>query len=161
MKKYDLASPGKAPDTLKLLLDVSEIDDQKSRFLFYENESCLLIYNSDYGSDPMKVVADQIEIPLPALAWLKDTIENGFRKPVSAGGFSNTKHGASGTFDGEEVLIVRAMYAGTDKPGFNIVNKSRLSHILAICPQSISFTDEFVDQYFLPLLEKQISKGPA
>lgn len=153
MKTYGLIKPDNVPSGIDVVLDVPDLDDPKSRKVYYKDDSFLISYRSSYGNDPDDLVENQIELPLSSLSWVVTSIENGLWKDPSDGEFPSNKHGINKVFDNEEILILRSMYAGTDKPGFKIVNKSRSSHIRASSPQSLTFTDEFGDKYLLPLLK--------
>lgn len=153
MKTYELIRPDNVPPCINVMLDVPDIDNQKSRKVFCKDYDYLIIYRSSYGNDAADLVENQIELPLSCLAWILDSIENGFWKLPSEGGLPKDKHGVHSFFNDEEILVVRSMNAGTDKPGFKIVNKSRSSHIVDAWPQNFVFTDEFAKQYLLPLLK--------
>ncbi|MCH8498310.1 MAG: hypothetical protein LAT63_07520 [Marinobacter sp.] len=151
MKSYELVRPDNVPPCFKVVLDVPDLDDPRSRRVFYKDDNCLIVYRSSYGDSQKDLTENQIEIPISSLSWVLDSIENGFWKNPSEGGFPKNKHGVSRVFDEEEILVVRSMNAGSDKPGFKIVNKSRSSHIIDAWPQNFVFTDDFAVTYIFPI----------
>ncbi len=86
MKTYGLIRPDNVPPDLTVILDVPDIDNPKSRKVFYKDYEHLIIYRSSYGNNPAKLVEGQIELPLSSVAWISDAIENGFWKDSSKAG---------------------------------------------------------------------------
>ncbi|WP_214000599.1 hypothetical protein [Arsukibacterium sp.] len=131
-----------------------QLDDAANKLVqYFTDDKLLIIYRISKGK--LYDTENQLELPLTALPWLKDTIINGFWRQPSAGGLPKDQHSVSATFSGEEILLGRSMNAGDfAKPGFKIVNKSRASHIMASRPQEFQITDERVEKVLLPLLSQ-------
>ncbi|MBV2130508.1 hypothetical protein KQY15_15545 [Rheinheimera sp. SM2107] len=131
-----------------------QLDDAANKLVqYFTGDKLLIIYRISKGK--LYDTENQLELPLTALPWLKDTIINGFWRQPSAGGLPKDQHSVAATFSGEEILLGRSMNAGDyAKPGFKIVNKSRKSHIMASRPQEFQITDERVESVLLPLLSQ-------
>ena len=128
-----------------------QLDDAANKLVqYFTDDKLLIIYRISKGK--LYDTENQLELPLTALPWLKDTIINGFWRQPSAGGLPKVQHSVSATFSGEEILLGRSMNAGDyAKPGFKIVNKSRESHIMASRPQEFQITDERVENVLPPI----------
>lgn len=132
------------------------VDDESVELLkIYNGNEYLLIYKLiETKNDEIE---NQIEIPLSALSWLCDTIENGFWRKPSDGGLAKNQHAVKDHFDNEEILISRSSNAGTyGKSGFNIRNKSRQCYIASWDHQTIQVTDELLQNELLAIFKRLI-----
>lgn len=92
----------------------------------------------------------QIELPASSIAWIVDTIEQGFW----GGKLDRRTHQASRSFDEEEVLITRQQNAGTNIPGFSIKNLAHVDHKFSDMAQVIQLCDPFLKESLLPELKR-------
>ena len=130
------------------------LDNTGNRIIevYSKSNYLILVYTSKGRGEDTQ---NQIELPFTSLHWIKDRIINGFWKKPSEGGLPKNKHACKTNFNSEEILISRSMNAGyPGEMGFNIINKTRASHILPSWPQEIQFTDECVKSHLLPIIDK-------
>lgn len=152
MKIYNFIEPGLLPSEFRKVSEFLNFNTPSETYYVYAGREHLVINSILKGNKPGVVDKEQIEIPIEACAWIADVIENGFWKLPSEGGLPRNKHGVTAKFAEEEVGVSRSMNAGTDQPGFRIVNKSRKSPGLEFFwPQSISFADTYFEKYLLSI----------
>jgi hypothetical protein len=107
---------------------------------------------------------NQLELPLPGVAWLIDVIENKFRKLPSEGGLPKDVFHFTGEVAGETINVLRgSCLGGEDIGGFNITNLSRASYIDEDEYQSHDITDHVLVEMkymdFLRDLAARIVRG--
>ncbi len=107
---------------------------------------------------------NQLELPLPAIAWLVEVIEEKFWRLPSEGGLPKDVFHFTGEVAGEKIKVRRGVsIGGDDIGGFVIINLSRASYILPSVPQEHNITDhvlmemKFID--FLRDLAARIARG--
>ena len=76
-----------------------QLDDAANKLVqYFTDDKLLIIYRISKGK--LYDTENQLELPLTALPWLKDTIINGFWRQPSAGGLPKDQHSVSATFSG-------------------------------------------------------------
>lgn len=121
-------------------------------FYFLKQDDHLLVYVGRYHTFPetstragqTKLIADQIELPLPAVRWFINVIEQKFFKPPEGGGLAAHKLSYEEEVAGETLHVLRSMAAGCDHPGYTITNASRQSHMSSEDLQTLSLSDPWL-----------------
>lgn len=155
MKKFRLINNDQEKSKFQHINSIQRDDIGNEWYELYKDNSYFIMYavNKRRSGD----IEEQIEIPLVAISWIKDTIVNGFWRKPSEGGLAKNQHAVTKLI-GEELLISRSMNAGTyGKAGFNIRNKSRSSYILDFEPQSVQITDELLQSSLLQIFDDLIN----
>lgn len=81
--------------------------------------------------------------PLAAVAWLHDTIVNGFWKPPAEGGLPRDTRAVEAEFAGERLELRRGWgIGGPGEPGFTVTNMSRTSALGL--PEELPLSDELL-----------------
>ena len=102
----------------------------------------------------------QTEIPLDALPWIIDIIENKFWKPASQGGLSNSVLHVNNLVAGEDILIRFTPNCGDEgEKGFTLENYARLPLRGSDNHQSIQLSNRLLrDSGLLGLFKQIVSK---
>jgi len=167
-KKFSLINPDNlVPDTTFLrrfdhpLFKGKEID-------FFKKNNHIIIYNQEWftwkTTGVTELLADQIEIPAPAIQWIVDTIEIKFFKSPAQGGLQIDKFHHIEKIEGEELMIARGVSIGGENiGGYELINLSRNSYILTTSKQEFAMPDPFLFEHglmdFLKDLGAKISEG--
>ena len=120
----------------------------------------LIIFREEsYNSIKKKHLKNQLEIPISALAWAIDTIENGFGKKPGEGGLPRDALHAEKIIEGEELYIRRTMNCGgLNQQGYTLKNFSRHSYIDTDEYQSVQLPDYLLfDEGLLEKLKSLIN----
>lgn len=153
MQIFELYNP-RQPLTLQRLLKywVSPQEENGQDFYFVTVDDYLLIYveqiriyppaSPRYGTQ--KIIANQLEMPLAAVRWYINVIEQKFFKSPEEGGLPAHKISFEEIVAGEDLHIMRSMSAGCAHPGYDLTNGSRNSHILSSSPQTFSASDPWL-----------------
>lgn len=106
---------------------------------------------------------NQFEMPLAAVGWMIDAIEQGFEKPPSAGGITkNTLHTDTRINDERLRVMYGVSVGGEGVGGYTIVNPSRSGYILPRYSQQFSITVDIWNKFgraFFKTLQKRIDAG--
>jgi len=156
LKQLGLIDPLQAPtDAWMIKRIINPFFQEEERTYIWKSH---VIFNSGEG------FYSQLELPLPAIAWLVDLIENKFWKLPSEGGLPKDVFHFTGEVAGEKIKVSRGTsLAGDDIGGFVIINLSRGGYILEGSFQKHDITDhvlvemKFMD--FLRDLAARIARG--
>ena len=148
---YDPRNPATEHNLLKFFKSPQENDGED--FYFLKQENCLLVYSerihtypltSDYMPGQSELFADQFEMPLVSIRWLINVIEQKFFKSPEEGGLPANKISYEEIVAGEDLHIMRSVYAGCDHPGYDITNGSRRCHLASDDLQTLSLSDPWL-----------------
>jgi len=131
---------------------------------FFEEEERTYIWKSCVIFHVGEGDYNQTELPLSAVAWLVDVIENRFWKVPSEGGLPKDVFHFTGEIAGETINVIRgSCLAGEDIGGFTITNLSRGSYIDETQEQAHDITDHVLIEMkymdFLRDLAARIARG--
>lgn len=127
-------------------------------FYFLKQDNYLFVYSERYHTYPStsdfmpgqtEIFADQFEMPLEAIRWFIDVIEQKFFKSPEEGGLPAHKISYKETVAGENLHVMRSANAGCPHSGYTITNSSRRSHMDPDDPQEMSFSDPWLFQHGL------------
>ncbi len=137
---------------LKFFKSPQEVNGED--FYFIKQDQHLLVYterlhvypstSKHYGEQ--ELLADQFEMPLEAIRWLIDVIEQKFFKSPEDGGLPANKISYEEIVVGEDLHIMRSANAGCPHPGYAITNGSRRSHMAPRNMQTLSLSDPWLFQ---------------
>lgn len=103
-------------------------------------------------------VRGQVVMPISAIKWLIDTVENKFWTPPSQGGLPKNIHFVEIELDGELIVLQRSMNAGAEgEMGFSLGNKSRPCDILPNTIQQASVSDYLLKNLIFPDLKQLLA----
>lgn len=152
MKKTGLLNSEQARDSYQLISKYSRDAAGRENYYYYTDKLLFVIYREDMHEGGN--LESQLELPLTSLEWLRRSIVDGFYKLPSEGGFTSNQHACRTIESGEDLMLVRSMNVEYGKPGFKIINKSRPSYIMDSLPQSLQITDDEVENYFIPAIDR-------
>lgn len=150
-KQHDPRNP--QPEHQVLRVFISPQEDKGEDFYFIKQNQHLLVYSerfhtfpdtSPYRAGQTKLLADQLEMPLAAIRWFINVIEQKFFKSPEQGGLPAHKLSFKEQVSGEDLHVLRSMNAGCDHPGYKITNSSRRSHLSSDDPQTVSLSDPWL-----------------
>lgn len=127
--------------------------EKGSDFYFIKQDQHLLVYTERFHTYPLtsnfmpgqtELLADQFEMPLEAIRWLIDVIEQKFFKSPEDGGLPANKMSYEEIVAGEDLHIMRSANAGCPHPGYAITNGSRRSHMDSDDSQTLSLSDPWL-----------------
>lgn len=167
--QHDPRNPQAKHQVLRVFISPQEENGED--FYIIKQDQHLLIYSErlhiypttskHYGQS--KLLADQIELPLPAIRWIIDVIEQKFFKSPEQGGLPAHKLSYEEIVAGEDLHVMRSVYAGCDYPGYDITNGSRRSHLADRNLQSVSLSDPWLFKNglidYLKQLANEYEKG--
>ncbi|MBV1919552.1 MAG: hypothetical protein KUG73_02640 [Pseudomonadales bacterium] len=136
-------------------LEAPKIDmlgiSQKQNLIIFREEA----YSIKRGG----YLKEQLEIPISALAWAIDTIDNGFGKKPDEGGLPRDVLHAEKIIEGEELYIRHTMNCGAPRQqGYTLKNFSRHSYIDTDEYQSVQLPDYLLfDEGLLEKLKSLIN----
>ena len=103
-------------------------------------------------------VRGQVVMPISAIKWLIDTVENKFWTPPGQGGLPKNIHFVEIELDGEIIVLQRSMNAGAEgEMGFSLGNKSRPCDILPNTIQQTSVSDYLLKNLIFPDLKRLLA----
>lgn len=148
--QYEPRKPLPEHNLLKYYESPQEEDGED--FYFIKQENYLLVYSERlhvypptsprYGTQ--KLLADQFEMPLEAVRWLINVIEQKFFKSPEEGGLPANKISYEEIVAGEDLHVMRSTNAGCPHPGYDITNGSRRSHLSPRNLQTLSLSDPWL-----------------
>ncbi|MGM8227529.1 hypothetical protein ACSV5M_13155 [Cellvibrio sp. ARAG 10.3] len=152
MKQFTLYNPRQPLARQQLL---KKFDKPQSEYdaYFIREDNHLLVYEEKFHTYPLtssrrpgetKLIADQFEMPLSGVRWFIDVIEQRFFKSPEEGGLPADKISYEDIVDGEELHVMRVVYAGCDHPGYDITNGSRYSYISSRSLQTLALSDPWL-----------------
>lgn len=156
MKTFELVGSPHQKSAFNELTSIDKHQDGESFLNLYESDTHLIFYRINKG---LKAdTENQTEIPIEALAWIKDVIINGFWKKPSEGGLPKDQHASKAVIEDEEIIVSRSMNAGEPgKPGFKIANKSRTCHIASFMNQEFQITDELLESEVFQVFDRLVA----
>lgn len=155
--QYDPNHPKPEQKLLKFFKSPQE-EINGTDFFFLTQDKHLLIYReqlhtypltSNYQPGQKELFANQFEMPLEAIRWFINVIEQKFFKSPEEGGLPANKISYEEVVVGEELHVMRSANAGCAHPGYVITNGSRRSHMAARNLQTQSFSDPWLFQHGL------------
>ena len=160
--KFELIDPNKPDNILELLGKLKNLVIKGKEHFFIKQNKHLLIYSRKPYTDPdtniTELIENQIEIPLPAIRWIIDTIEIKFFKPPGQGGLPAEQFHWCEVIEGEKLCIMRAFDpTGEGLPGYVLDNLSRYGYISDTSNQEFSFFDNFLFEHGLMNFLKEIA----
>jgi hypothetical protein len=160
--KFELIDPDKLDKGYVLLKKMDDPIFKDDELFFIKKEKHLIIYSREFFTNLKtkitELLADQIEIPLPAIRWIIDTIEIKFFKPPGQGGLPAEQFHWCEIIEGEELCIMRAFDpTGEGLPGYDLVNLNRYGYISDTSNQEFSFFDNFLFEHGLMNFLKEIA----
>lgn len=169
-EQYDPRNPKPEHRLLKFFKSPQEINGED--FYFVKQNNHLLIYSewlrkypltSPYNAGQTKLLTDQFEMPLEAIRWLINVIEQKFFKSPEEGGLPASKISYEEIVAGEDLHVMRSANAGCPHPGYAITNGSRRSHMDSDDLQTLSLSDPWLFQNglmdYLKSLAESLEKG--
>lgn len=118
-----------------------EIKPKKMLGIFIK-DGIVIFKKETFNKKVNELIENQLEIPIPALVWAIDTIENGFGKKPDEGGLPRDVLHAEKIIEGEELYIRRTMNCGgLNQQGYTLKNFSRHSYIDTDEYQSVQLPD--------------------
>ncbi|WP_347332983.1 hypothetical protein [Marinimicrobium locisalis] len=163
-EQYDPRNPKPEHQLLRFFESPMKTDGMD--FYFIKQNSHFLVYRERVHTFPetssragqSKLIANQIELPIPAIRWFIDVIEQKFFKPPEEGGLPAHKLSYEEEVAGETLHILRSMGAGCDHPGYTITNASRQSHMSSDDLQTLSLSDPWLFENGLMDYLKQLAE---
>lgn len=154
MQTFEQHDPQKPKAEHQVLRFFSSPQKEKGMdYYFIKQDTHLFVYRErshTYPDDSLfkagetELITNQIELPLPAIRWFINVIEQKFFKPPEEGGLPADKLSYKETVAGENLHVLRTMSAGCDHPGYKITNSSRRSHLSSDDPQRVAFSDPWL-----------------
>jgi hypothetical protein len=131
---------------------------------FFDKEERTYVWKSFVIFNRGEGFYNQLELPLPGVAWLVEVIENKFWKLPSEGGLPKDVFHFTGEVAGETINVNRGSCLGGEGiGGFTITNLSRAGYILQQRPQVHDITDHVLVEMkymdFLRDLAARIVRG--
>jgi hypothetical protein len=153
MQKFDLYNPQQFKEH-QILLKKYEKPQSGYDEYFVKDGDFIILYGEKLHVYPatsprygeQKLIADQLEMPLAAVRWYVNVIEQKFFRSPEEGGLPANKISYREEVAGENLHIMRSMSAGCVHPGYALTNSSRNSHILASSRQTFSASDPWLFQ---------------
>ena len=152
MKQFTLYNP-RQPLARQHLLKKFVKPQSSNDVYFVREDNHLLVYDEELHTYPLtspyrpgetKLIADQFEMPLSGIRWFINVIEQKFFKSPEEGGLAADKISYEEVVDGEELHVMRVVYAGCDHPGYDITNGSRYSYISSTSLQTLALSDPWL-----------------
>ncbi|MDZ7924258.1 MAG: hypothetical protein U5M23_09370 [Marinagarivorans sp.] len=149
--QYDPRNPQPEHNLLRFFKSPQEENGED--FYFIKQDRHLLVYSerlhtypltSPYNAGQTKLFKDQFEMPLEAIRWLINVIEQKFFKSPEDGGLPAHKISYEEIVGGEDLHIMRSANAGCPHPGYDITNGSRRSHMSSDDMQTLSLSDPWL-----------------
>ena len=150
-EQYNPRQPN--PNQQMLKKYISPQKEKGSDYYFIKEDNYLLVYEerlhtypltSDFKPGQKILLADQFEMPLEAIRWLINVIEQKFFKSPEDGGLPAHKISYEEIVAGEDLHIMRSANAGCPHPGYDITNGSRRSHMAPRNLQTLSLSDPWL-----------------
>lgn len=165
MRQFKLYNPRQPLAPQQLL---KKFDKPQSEYdaYFVREDNHLLVYEEKFHTYPLtspyrpgetKLIAGQFEMPLSGVRWFINVIEQKFFKSSEEGGLAADKISYEEIVDGEELHVMRVVYAGCDHPGYDITNGSRYSYISSTSLQTFTISDPWLFQNGLMDFLKEIA----
>jgi hypothetical protein len=170
IEKFNLLDPNNLAPDVRFLNKFDNPCINGSEEFFFKKANHVIVYSQKWVTRKIsgitKLLADQIEIPAPAIQWIVDTIEIKFFKPPAQGGLPADKFHHCETIDCEKLCINRSFSSGGEGiGGYRLVNLSRKSHMADTDIQEFAMPDPFLFNYglidFFKDLGAKISSGNA
>ena len=168
--QYDPRNPSSEHQLLRFFKSPQK--EKGSDFYFIKQNNHLLVYTERFHTYPLtsdfmpgqtELFADQFEMPLEAIRWLINVIEQKFFKSLEEGGLPASKISYEEIVAGEDLHVMRSANAGCPHPGYAITNDSRRSHMDADDLQTLSLSDPWLFQNglmdYLKSLADDFEKG--
>lgn len=121
----------------KVLKVFKGAQNESEDFYFIKQKNRLLVYSEDLHTYPLTspcrpgesaLLADQIELPLSAIRWFINVVEQKFFQSPEKGGLPADKLSYEETVAAEDLHVIRSMNAGCSHPGYELTNGSRRGH---------------------------------
>ncbi|QEY16748.1 hypothetical protein D0C16_12675 [Cellvibrio sp. KY-GH-1] len=153
-EQYDPRNPQPKHQLLRFFKSPQE-ENNGTDFFFLTQDKHLLVYReqrhtypptSDYKPGQTELFANQFEMPLEAIRWLIDVIEQKFFKSPENGGLSAHKISYEEIVAGEDLHVMRSANAGCPHTGYVITNGSRHSHFDSDDLQTLALSDPWLFQ---------------
>lgn len=151
-EQYDPRNPQPKHQLLRFFKSPQEING--SDYYFIKQDNHLLIYterlhvfpatSKHFGNQELRTY--QFEMPLEAIRWFINVIEQKFFKSPEDGGLPAHKISYEEIVAGEDLHVMRSTNAGCPHPGYAITNGSRHSHMASWSLQELSFSDPWLFQ---------------
>ena len=174
MQKFEQYNPRHPRPEHQLLKFFKNPQNEKSErnYFFIAQDKHILVYKesihtypqtSDYKPGQTELFADQIEMPIDAINWFINVIEQKFFKSPEDGGLPANKISYEEIVAGEDLHVMRTANAGSPHPGYAITNGSRRSHLDSDDLQTLSLSDPWLFQNglmdYLKSLANSYEKG--
>lgn len=152
MKKFIPYNPQQPLAHQKLLRKYEQPQSEYDVY-FVRDETHLLVYKqklhtyprtSPFNPGETELFENQFEMPLNGVRWFINVIEQKFFKSSEEGGLAAGKVSFEEVVDGEELHVMRVVYAGCDHPGYDITNGSRYSYISSTSLQTFTISDPWL-----------------
>lgn len=165
MKQFALYDPRRPVVRQQLLKKYNKPKSEYDAY-FIREDNHLLVYEEKFHTYPLtspyrpgetKLIADQFEMPLSGVRWFINVIEQKFFKSPEEGGLPANKISFEEVVDGEELHVIRVVYAGCDHPGYKITNGNRYSFISPQSLQTFAMSDPWLFQNGLMDFLKKIA----
>lgn len=125
-------------------------------YIIYVGHGLLVFQSLQIGKS--SEIRGQTIIPLVAVTWLIDTIENKFWLPASQGGLPKNIHFVAAEIEGEQLVVQRCMNAGADgEMGFSLYNKSRAGYVSAKETQHSTISDYLLAKEIFPSFKEMLA----
>ena len=130
---------------------------------FFVGHGLLIDRKESRNNNQLDGGVNQFEMPLGAVKWLIEAIEQGFEKPPSAGGLAQNSFHMDTCIKEEELRIEYGVCVGGEGiGGYTVTNFDRSSYILPRYSQEFSITVDIWNQVgrdFFKALQKRIESG--
>lgn len=163
-EQYNPNTPQAEHRLLQFFKSPQEVNGED--FYFIKQDRYILIYSErlhifpptskHYGKQ--ELLADQFEMPLEAIRWFINVVEQKFFKAPEEGGLPANKISYEEIVAGEDLHVMRSANAGCPHPGYAITNGSRRSHLDSDDLQTLSLSDPWLFQNGLMDYLKSLAK---
>jgi len=152
-QQYDPRNPKSEHQLLKFFKSPQEVNGED--FYFIKQGHHLLVYSERFHTYPLtsdfmpgqtELFADQFEMPLEAIRWFINVVEQKFFKAPEDGGVPANKISYEEIVAGEDLHVMRSANAGCPHPGYAITNGSCRSHMDSDDVQTLSLSDPWLFQ---------------
>lgn len=151
-EQYDPRNPQPKHQLLRFFESPQETNGEN--FYLIKQDRHILIYSERLHTFPItskhygkqELQADQFEIPLEAIRWFINVIEQKFFKSPEDGGLPANKISYEQMAAGEDLHVMRSANAGCPHPGYVITNGSRRSHMDSDDLQTLALSDPWLFQ---------------